>query len=338
MRFVDEVRLTVESGAGGNGCLSFRREKFLEFGGPDGGDGGAGGSVVFVVDPQLVTLMDLRYRSFLKAADGGNGQGSDCTGAGGHDLVVAVPPGTLIYGADDGEAIADLTAPDHRVVVAHGGAGGRGNAAFKTGRNRAPRRTDPGRPGERRNLRLELKLLADVGLVGFPNVGKSTLISRVSRARPRIAPYPFTTLTPHLGVVEDDDLRRIIIADIPGLIAGAHTGAGLGDRFLRHVERTTVFLFIVAPDPAPDRHPLTDLEVLLNELEMYDAAMLGKRRCLALNKIDTPDGHALIDDVAAEAHRRGMAFFAISAQTGEGVEALVGHLFAMVAEARREPG
>jgi len=245
--FVDEARISVTGGDGGNGCASFRREKFVPKGGPDGGDGGGGGSVLLAADPELNTLLPFRYRTIFKAERGRHGEGALRTGRSGHDLEIKVPVGTLVFDAEGDALLADLAHAQDRVVVARGGRGGRGNARFATSTNRAPRRSDPGTEGEHRSLRLELKLLADVGLVGFPNAGKSTLLSRISAARPKIADYPFTTLAPLLGVARVGEDRTLVVADIPGLIEGAHEGAGLGDRFLRHIERCRVLLHLVDP-------------------------------------------------------------------------------------------
>ncbi len=273
--FVDDVEIVVESGHGGAGCLSFRREKFVPRGGPDGGDGGAGGSVYLVADPHRNTLLHFRYNPEHRAERGKGGQGALKTGATGRDLEIPVPPGTTVLAADPelpGEWLpfADLTAPGQRVLVAKGGRGGLGNARFVSATNRAPRKVQPGEPGEERRLKLQLKLLADVGLVGFPNAGKSTLIARASAARPKIADYPFTTLTPNLGVVQLSDERTFVVADVPGLIEGAHTGHGLGHQFLRHVERTAVLVHVVDVSGASGRDPVEDLDIVRRELQLFD--------------------------------------------------------------------
>ncbi|MEZ4467159.1 MAG: GTPase ObgE [bacterium] len=265
-QFIDEAQVTARSGDGGAGCVSFRREKYVPRGGPDGGNGGKGGDVVFEADSSLATLLDLRYRRHLYAPNGQPGGPSDCSGAKGEDLVIRVPPGTEIFDAETDELLADLTTPGEPAVILRGGRGGKGNAQFATASRRSPQYAQPGEEGEERELRLVLKLLADVGLVGFPNAGKSTLISRISRARPKVADYPFTTLEPNLGVVRVDDGRSYVVADILGIIEGAAEGAGLGFQFLRHIERTALFLFLVTVDYGEGRDPVQDLATLRGEL------------------------------------------------------------------------
>ena len=288
--FVDEVDIRVIAGDGGRGCVSFRREKFVPRGGPNGGDGGNGGSVYVVASPRKNTLVDFRYHPEFEARRGRHGQGSNKTGQTSEDLEIEVPIGTLVFeksagadsAGDDLRLFADLTEDGQRVLVAKGGHGGRGNARFVSSTNRAPRRSEPGEEGEERYLRLQLKLLADVGLVGFPNVGKSTLIARISAARPKIADYPFTTLTPNLGVVSLGDDRSFVVADVPGLIEGAHGGQGLGDRFLRHIERTKVLIHVVDVSGASGRDPVNDFKVIVKELQLFDPAVASKatnRRC-----------------------------------------------------------
>ena len=275
--FVDEVDIHVAAGHGGNGCLSFRREKFVPRGGPDGGDGGGGGSVFIVATPTKNTLIDFRFHPEFEARRGAHGQGANKTGHTGNDLEIAVPIGTLVFekGPGSGELtpLADLTEEGQRVLVARGGRGGRGNARFVSSTNRAPRRTEPGEEGEERFIRLQLKLIADAGLLGFPNAGKSTLISRISAARPKIADYPFTTLSPNLGVVTLSDHRSFVVADVPGLIEGAHEGHGLGDTFLRHIERTKVLVHLVDVSGASGREPVHDFDVIVRELRLFDAAV-----------------------------------------------------------------
>ncbi len=333
MRFVDEVEVEVVAGDGGNGCVAFRREKHRPFGGPSGGDGGKGGDIVLVADTRLGTLMDFRYRRRLVAPAGEHGRGKDQYGKGGDDLVVHVPVGTQVYDAESGELLADLDQPEAREVIAQGGRGGRGNMHFATPTDRAPRRAEPGEPGERKRLRLELKLLADVGLLGYPNVGKSTFIARVSRARPKIADYPFTTLVPNLGVVHRDLDRNFVVADIPGLIEGAAEGAGLGHRFLKHVERTRLLLHIVTLDPEPDREPVRDFEVLMEELRRFDPELAERPMLVAVSKLDLPDVRDALDTLreglAAQGVERVLAF---SAATGEGVEAVLDALEQLLAE------
>jgi GTP-binding protein len=266
MKFIDEVKIHAKAGDGGRGCLSFRREKFVPLGGPDGGDGGRGGDVLLEVDMALSTLMDLRYRQHLKAKNGMPGMGKNMHGKGGDDLVIKIPPGTLVYDDETGELLADLTEADQGFKLLKGGQGGRGNARFLTSTNRAPRHTQPGVAGEERTLRLQLKLLADVGLVGLPNAGKSTLIASISAARPKIADYPFTTLVPNLGVVKHGDFRSFVMADIPGLIEGASDGQGLGTRFLRHIERTDLFLHLVDLSGLQEGDPVENFDKINREL------------------------------------------------------------------------
>jgi GTP-binding protein len=287
MKFVDEATVKVQAGNGGRGCLSFRREKFVPFGGPDGGDGGLGGSVYLVAKEGVNTLADFRFQRTFRAAHGEAGGGNDRTGAGGMDLEIPVPTGTVVFDTDTEEQLGDLTRPADRLLVAKGGKGGWGNAKFKSSTNRAPRKAMPGLPGEQRALKLELKLIADVGLLGLPNAGKSTLISVVSAARPKIADYPFTTLHPNLGVVAVGPQRSFVMADIPGLIEGAAEGAGLGIRFLKHLQRTGLLLHLIdiAP-PDPDADPVKDARAIVGELKKFSPAMAEKERWLVLNKID----------------------------------------------------
>lgn len=328
-RFVDEVTLTVESGDGGNGLVAWRREKYVGRGGPAGGDGGRGGSVIFVGDEGLSTLLDLKHRRLLRAARGKSGGPANRTGANGADLLVRVPVGTVVQEREGGPVLADIREHGQRFVAARGGRGGRGNAAFATPTRRAPDFAEDGEPGERRDLRLTLKLLADVGIVGLPNSGKSTLISRISNARPKIADYPFTTLVPNLGVVRVDD-RSFVVADVPGLIEGASEGAGLGFRFLRHIERTALFLFLL--DAGGERPaPLDSLHLLERELERYDPELAARRRVVVLNKIDLPEVRDLVPGLQPELARRGIPFAAISAATGEGIGALLRLLAAQLA-------
>jgi GTP-binding protein len=293
VKFIDEVTITVQSGDGGRGCVSFRRERFIPRGGPDGGDGGKGGDVIFHVTPRKRTLYHLRNRKHYPAAKGQNGQGSQRTGAGGADLVIEVPAGTLVIDADTGETLFDLVQPRDKVVVAKGGRGGQGNLRFKTSTNRAPKFAQPGEPGQTLNLRLELKLLADVGIIGLPNAGKSTLISVLSAARPKIADYPFTTLTPNLGVVHIPGSEPLIAADIPGLIEGAHSGTGLGIRFLKHVERTRILLHLIDASALDPDDPLAPYRAVNHEMRMYSAALAQKPQLVVLNKLDVPEAEEL---------------------------------------------
>ena len=345
--FVDEVDIHVIAGDGGSGCLSFRREKFVPRGGPDGGDGGAGGSVYIVAAPTKNTLVDFRFHPEFKAQRGQHGQGANRTGATGRDLEIEVPIGTLVFllespgseggtkGQAPGEPLADLTVEGQRLLVAQGGRGGRGNARFVSSTNRAPRRVEPGIPGEERRLRLQLKLLADVGLIGFPNAGKSTLISRISAARPKIADYPFTTLAPNLGVVSMSDDRSFVVADVPGLIAGAHEGHGLGDRFLRHIERTKVLVHLVDVSGASGRDPVNDFDVIQQELRMFSEAVAAKPQVVAANKIDALDDPARLQALREHAEGLGYPFHAISGVTGDGLPALLEAMWGRVDEARR---
>lgn len=331
MHFVDEATIRVAAGNGGNGCLSFRREKYLPRGGPNGGDGGDGGSVWLIGDEGVSTLADFRHRRLHRAARGGDGRGGDRTGARGTDREVAVPTGTMVFDDDTGELIGDLTAHGQRLLVARGGLHGKGNTRFKSSTNRTPRETTEGTPGDARGLRLELKLLADVGLLGYPNAGKSTLIAAVSGARPRIADYPFTTLTPQLGAVAVEPHRGFIMADIPGLIEGAAEGAGLGPRFLRHLDRSGLLLHVVDIHSAHDgADPAAAAKALAAELTRYSEALAGRERWLVLNKIDLLTGtereracQAIIDALAWPG-----PVFRISAVAGEGTGELCGAVMA----------
>ncbi len=318
--FVDRVQITVQAGRGGNGCLSFRRERYVPRGGPDGGDGGDGGSVVLVVDPQLSTLAPLTHRSCWRAENGRPGQGANRHGRKGRDLVIGVPPGTVVRDAQRGFVIKDLTAPGQRLVVARGGRGGRGNAHFKSSTNRAPRETTPGEPGQQRRLLLELKLIADVGLLGMPNAGKSTLLSRLSRARPKVADYPFTTREPNLGQVHVEGDRYFVLADIPGLIEGAHAGCGLGHDFLRHVQRTRVLVHLVEPSPLDGSDPVENYRKIRRELELFDPALASRPEVVAVTKADLPQAAEVQKRLAAQLP--GQRVLLISAVTGQGLREL----------------
>ena len=318
--FIDHAKVFVQAGAGGNGCASFRREKFVPHGGPDGGDGGDGGSVFLEVSGSLSTLIPFRYRRHFRGERGQHGRGSNQAGKRGKDLVLLVPPGTMVL--DDDFLLADLTRPGVRWMAAKGGKGGRGNARFATSTHQAPTQAEKGEPGQERWLTLELKLLAEAGLIGFPNVGKSTLISRISAARPKIADYPFTTLVPYLGVVDLGDYRTFVLADIPGLIEGAHEGHGLGIQFLRHVERTRILVHLVDPTPASGRDPLYDWEVINAELREYRAGLEKKPQVVAITKIDTrpdPERYRPLEELC---RARRIPFHRISAVTGEGISEL----------------
>ena len=324
--FVDEVDIHVTAGSGGAGCLSFRREKFIPRGGPDGGDGGAGGSVFIVATPTKNTLVDFRFHPEFKAKRGHHGEGSNRTGRTSDDLEIGVPPGTLVFEkTEDGDVVllADLAAAGQRVLVAKGGRGGRGNARFTSSTNRAPRRTEPGEEGEDKQLRLQLKLIADVGLIGFPNAGKSTLISRISAAKPKIADYPFTTLVPNLGVVTLSDDRSFVVADVPGLIKGAHEGSGLGHQFLRHIERTKVLVHLVDVSGASGRDPIEDFETILEELRLFNPEVAAKPQIVAANKIDAVDDPARIKALERHVRKRKLPFMKISGVSGDGLDALL---------------
>jgi GTP-binding protein len=332
VQFIDEIELEAVAGDGGNGASAMRREKYRPLGGPSGGDGGDGGDVIFEADPRLTTLLDLKYRRVLRARRGENGRGKDQYGAAGESLVVHIPAGTQVYDADTGELLADMRAPGEQQVVARGGRGGRGNIHFATPTERAPTRAEPGTPGERRNLRLELKLLADVGLLGYPNVGKSTFISAVSRARPKIADYPFTTLVPNLGVVSRGDFRSFVVADIPGIIEGASEGAGLGHRFLKHVERTRVLLHLVTVDPDPEREPVQDFDTLMTELQRFDPDLASRPMVVAMSKLDLTEAREAYPAFRDAMAERGIEVLAFSSATGEGQEAVLDALERVLAE------
>ena len=323
MRFVDEVKIHVESGKGGAGCVSFRREKFIPLGGPDGGDGGRGGDVLFEATPALSTLLELRYRPHLKAGSGKNGMGKDRHGAKGEDLKILVPIGTIVRDAESEEVIADLVESGKPLVLLRGGRGGQGNARFATATHKAPKFAQPGEPGEERWFRLELRLLADVGLLGFPSVGKSSLISRVSASRPKIADYPFTTLAPNLGVVQYKNYRSFVMADIPGLIEGAHAGAGLGHRFLKHVERTDILVHMLDISWMPERDPIREYEAINRELSLFNPELAEKKEIIVVNKIDLPQSRENLPKIRPWFTERGLEIFAISAVTGEGIPGLL---------------
>ncbi len=325
MKFVDEATIRVQAGNGGHGCLSFRREKYVERGGPDGGDGGNGGSVYLVADASLNTLADFRVARKFKAESGVGGAGQNRTGHSGEDLEVMVPQGTVVHDVDTGELICDLTEPGQRQKVAEGGRGGLGNTRFKSSVNRAPRKTTNGTPGEARHLRLELKVLADVGLLGMPNAGKSTLITAMSEAKPRIADYPFTTLHPNLGVVRVGQLQSFVMADIPGLIEGASDGAGLGIQFLKHLQRTRLLLHVVDIAPIdPDANPADAIRAIEKELSRFSEELAQKPRWLVINKIDllTDDDRPVARDLLLDELQWEGPAFQVSAATGEGTEAL----------------
>ncbi|HIC88580.1 MAG TPA: GTPase ObgE [Anaerolineae bacterium] len=331
--FFDEAVIYVKGGDGGNGVVAFRREKFVPFGGPSGGSGGKGGDVYLVADPHQNTLLLFKNRVHFKAGRGGHGRGKNQTGAKGEDCLIPVPLGTVAYDRDTGELLADLTKPGQKALVARGGRGGRGNTAFRSATNQAPRIAEKGEPGEERWLRLELKLIADVGIVGVPNAGKSTLLASVSAARPKIADYPFTTLVPNLGVAMVDH-QDIVLADIPGLIEGAHIGAGLGHKFLRHIERTRLLIHLlngISPDP------LGDYEAINQELELFNPALVGKPQIVAFNKMDLPDAQAAWPTVREALEAQGITPIAISAVTQQGVDELMHRVAAELAKLKAAP-
>ncbi len=334
--FIDEAKIRVKAGDGGNGCMAFRREKFVPRGGPSGGDGGKGGDVVMESSERHNTLVHFRFNPEYKAERGRHGEGANKTGREGTDIVLKVPVGTIVYDDETGEKVFDFSAPDERIVIARGGRGGRGNAQFATSTHQAPREHEPGRPGEERTYRLELKLLADVGLVGFPNVGKSTLISRISAARPKIADYPFTTLEPNLGVVvvgDEKDAISFVVADIPGLIEGAHTGAGLGTQFLRHIERTRLLVHLVDVSDSSGRDDvLKDVEVILGELGSFGADLEDKPMIMVASKIDIANKDKL-SALKKYCRKKKIKLYEISAVTGQGIEELK---YAIAAEVKMQ--
>lgn len=334
--FVDEATITVVSGRGGDGSVSFRREARVPRGGPDGGDGGKGGDVYLGVDPHMRTLLDFEYKHKFAAQAGGHGSGSTKTGRSGRDLTVRVPPGTTVYDARTGEQVADLVVSGDRLLAARGGKGGRGNKVFATPSRQAPRFAERGERGETHTLRLELKTLADVGIIGFPSVGKSTLISRVSAARPKVAAYPFTTLEPNLGVVDLPGERRMVIADMPGLIEGAHQGVGLGHKFLRHVERTRVLVHVLDIAAVEGRDPLRDFDTINAELKLHDERLAGLPQIVAMNKMDLPSGSDYAPMYEEQLRARGYDVVAISAVTGEGCRELMEKAWRAL-DATREP-
>ncbi|KTD60878.1 Obg family GTPase CgtA [Legionella shakespearei] len=335
MRFVDEAIIKVDAGNGGNGCVSFRREKFIPRGGPDGGDGGDGGSIYFEASSDLNTLIDFRYMRHYKAENGQQGMGGNCSGKKGADLTLKVPVGTMVYDVDTGELIGDISKPGEPVLIAQGGFHGLGNTRYKSSVNRSPRQSSPGSPGESRHLRLELRVLADVGLLGLPNAGKSTLIRAVSSSKAKVADYPFTTLHPGLGVVSVSSHKSFVMADIPGLIEGAATGAGLGHRFLKHLSRTCVLLHVIDVAPLDDSDPVASAKAIINELAEYNPELLNKPRWLVLNKMDM-----LPDEASREERIKAIVdglqwtgkVFAISAISGQGTQQLCYSLMQLIDE------
>ena len=322
MTFIDEARIFVKAGDGGNGCLAFRREKYVPRGGPSGGDGGRGGDVYLAANAHVNTLLRFRFNPEHKAQRGRHGEGSNCTGQDGESIVLEVPVGTVVFDENTGEKLHDFTVAGERFLVARAGRGGKGNARFATSTHQAPTEHQPGRPGQERRLRLELKLLADAGLVGFPNAGKSTLISRISAARPKIADYPFTTLEPGLGVVQMDDFRSFVVADIPGLIEGAHLGHGLGTQFLRHIERTKLLVHLVDVSEATGRDPVEDFETVMRELASFSEDLSKKPMLVVASKMDAAQDPERVASLKRLAETRGLPYFEISSVNGLGLEAL----------------
>jgi GTPase len=329
LKFFDEAKIFVRSGDGGNGCVSFRREKFIPRGGPDGGDGGKGGDVLITASARYQTLEDFRYRRHFKAPKGSHGQGSDKNGRKGQDLRIFVPLGTLVRKAESGELLADLIQEGQTVMIAQGGRGGKGNSHFATATQRSPKFAQKGEPGIEAWLTLELKILANVGLVGLPNAGKSTLLSRLSAAKPKISDYPFTTLTPNLGILEDPQGRRLTIADIPGIIAGASQGAGLGLKFLKHIERTQILVFLIDGSVAT---AALDYQTLLNELKAYNPTLLTKPRVVAVNKVDLTSAQNNVEEIRRGLQSSGVDAIPLSAKTGEGMTILIETLFHRISQ------
>jgi GTP-binding protein len=336
MKFIDEVKIRVIAGDGGRGCVSFRREKFVPRGGPNGGNGGKGGDVIALVDPQLTTLLDLRYQKQYRAGRGEHGLGKDQHGKTGEDRIIKVPVGTMIREAGSGELIGDLKAAGEQVVVAAGGRGGKGNAHFVSSTHRSPRFAQPGEPGEDKELEIELRLLADVGIIGLPNAGKSTLIAAISAVRPKIADYPFTTLVPNLGVVGYGEERSFVVADIPGLIAGAHQGHGLGYKFLRHVTRTSLLIHLLDAAKIDEADPLADWKTINRELEFFDPELGKKPQIIVANKIDLPEAKKNAKLLGRKLPKSNQPLHVISAATTEGVPALVQYVGMKLEEIKRQ--
>ena len=326
MRFIDEARIRVIGGNGGRGCISFRREKFVPRGGPDGGDGGRGGDIILVADEGLESLIDFRYKRYYKAKSGAHGKGKNQQGKDGADLIIPVPLGTLIRDETTDELLKDLNSPGERLVVAHGGLGGRGNASFVSSTRQTPRYAQKGQKGEEQWIKLELKLLADVGIIGLPNSGKSTLVSKISAAKPKIADYPFTTLNPCLGVVRYSEDKGFIVADIPGLIEGAHQGSGLGTTFLRHIERTRVLIHLIDGSNAPPLNPAKAFKIINNELKLHNPSLADKPQVIAINKMDLPESQNTYQKLKEFLKDLHLEIFPISAVTGRGIKSLISHL------------
>ncbi len=326
MKFIDEAKVYVKAGDGGRGCVSFRREKYVPKGGPDGGNGGKGGDVKFIADNRLSSLLDFQYKREFSAERGQHGMGSLCSGKNGEDLVIKLPIGTLIKDHETGEILADLTHDGETFLCCKGGRGGKGNAHFATSTHQTPRFAQPGEAGTERHLKLELKLLADVGIIGFPNAGKSTLISHISAAKPKIADYPFTTLVPHLGIVQYGDFGGFVVADIPGLIEGAHEGKGLGIKFLKHIERTRLFIHVLDLSPFTERDPKEDFKVVNNELRSFNPELAAREQVVALNKVDITEANEHLPGLLNFFEGLGIKVIPISAATGKGLGDLVNHV------------
>ncbi len=336
VKFIDEAKIYIKSGDGGRGCVSFRREKYVPRGGPNGGDGGNGGDVVMIARRNMSSLLDHRYQQHYRAKRGEHGRGKDQHGKNAEDLFIPLPLGTIIKDQETGDVLGDLTKDSETLIVARGGKGGRGNARFITSTNQAPKNAEPGEEGQEKTLLLELKLLADVGIIGFPNAGKSTLISRISAARPKIADYPFTTLVPNLGVVSYGDGGTFVVADIPGLIEGAHEGAGLGIQFLRHIERTKVLVHLIDLSPITDRDPVEDYETMNNELKSYNEELYGRPQIVAANKIDITEAAERLRGLKEYCDKSGIKLFPISSATGEGLEELKWRIVKLLETLRNE--
>ena len=334
--FVDQVKITVQAGNGGDGCSSFRREKFIPKGGPDGGDGGKGGNVIFQAVSNLSTLLDLRYQQLYRAEHGNAGSGQLKTGKSGKDLVIPVPVGTVVRDFESRVVLADLTEDLQEYIIARGGRGGLGNEHYKSSTNRAPRKADPGTPGKHRVLFVELKLLADVAIIGFPNAGKSTLISKISNAKPKIADYPFSTLVPNLGLVQVGEYKSFVAADIPGLIEDAHLGKGLGTRFLKHTERTRLLVHLLDFSIASDRDPIADYETIQNELKHFSEELFGKPQILVANKVDHPEAEAKFAEYKERLEALNCTLFVCSSVTGQSIKELVFKVYDMLHEKEEE--
>jgi GTP-binding protein len=334
MRFIDEAKITVVSGSGGRGCVSFRREKFVPRGGPDGGDGGRGGDIILVADEELESLIDFRYKRHYKARSGAHGKGKKKHGKNGENLIIPVPVGTLVRDDSANELLKDLTAAGERIVVAKGGLGGKGNAHFVSATRQAPRYAQKGEAGEERSIRLELKLLADVGIIGLPNSGKSTLISKISAARPKIADYPFTTLSPCLGVVRFDEASSFVVVDIPGLIEGAHQGSGLGTAFLRHIERTNILIHLIDGSLTSPLDPTKAFKIIHNELTLYNPSLATKPQIIAINKMDLPDAKENLPKIKRDFNKLAVEIFPISAVTGRGIKPLLSEVIKKISDGK----